>query len=880
MVRAGEPLAGPHSTAVLLAGLPGDLESENNYRQQLQAWLDFVQSSGLVKEVFVLCDFKDSLVLPNSNQPPHVTVMSADRVSFAGLSRELAGRTNDVLVVAWGHGGTERETPVLHVHGPRLTPLDFKSLAEAMPNAPTRWILMFRGSGTFASEVAGERRQILSSEHDTMFASDPVEMELLLKLARANSATSFPALGQALGRAVADWYKQRNLARTEEPTLWQGADQPRLLAEEAPPSSLEALSVSNAPLPASEAESNGAAKIEPPKSEGLPVVWNEIQRVKTNEYPDADAVVLRSRLSYTLGSSPAIASEQEQFIQILTPEGKHYGDFDISYSPPSEDLSFLDCEVLGADGKLTRLDPDTIREGSDQAVGDYRMGQRKYFSLPGVGPGVVVHVRYRTEWREFPLPHVSLAIPIAGELPIREAAVQVSLPKDEPFHFEFDSSPESGPGQSLPDPSTRQSNYGTTYTWRFQNLAAQPHEILMPPGEPLRLLISTFSDWTDFAQWYGRISKLTDEVTPEIATRASELTRSARTDHEKVVAIYNYVTRLRYVAVPLGVNSFRPHAASNVLENQFGDCKDKANLFNALLHALRLEANLVLVPRFSQAHETVPGLAFNHAISRVTLGADTLWADTTDDVCRFGILPPGDPGRKVLVIDGQTSALTRLPLPDPSRNVLQLDGELDGSSGLMELSATLKAVAQGYPDYQLREAARSAKDFETSLPLLESYHQPVAGMFALEKQSATSVAALDENFVWEAQGRCLGLVTVMPGANALRAPLWLPKEWSLALHHRTSPLFLNQGYPLTLEENFNIKLPADLRSLVLPDFSEHNSDPLRWRLEWKKLPEDKLSVLFHAELVHGELTALETPVFQRDLRQLLGAVAACATFTR
>ena len=113
------------------------------------------------------------------------------------------------------------------------------------------------------------------------------------------------------------------------------------------------------------------------------------------------------------------------------------------------------------------------------------------------------------------------------------------------------------------------------------------------------------------------------------------------------------------------------------LQNEFGDCKDKANLFNTLLHSLGIEARLVLVPRFSQAHEGLPGLSFNHAISRVTLGGETLWVDTTDDVCRFGMLPPGDPGRKVLVIDGQTNALTQLPAPDPSEHALKVRGEVD-----------------------------------------------------------------------------------------------------------------------------------------------------------------------------------------------------------
>src|SRR6185369_10245189 len=109
---------------------------------------------------------------------------------------------------------------------------------------------------------------------------------------------------------------------------------------------------------------------------------------------EADGVVLKRRVSYTLGSNPAVSSEQEEFIQIVTPEGKRFGDFDVSFSPPFEDISFLDCEVLSPGGKLARLDPDAIREAREQAVGDYQTGRRKFFSLPGVVPGAVLHVRY------------------------------------------------------------------------------------------------------------------------------------------------------------------------------------------------------------------------------------------------------------------------------------------------------------------------------------------------------------------------------------------------------------------------------------------------------------------------------------------------------
>ena len=876
---------------MLLVGLPGDVESEGNYRDQLQGWLDLAAAGGQAARIFVLCDDPQSVTLPgtsdarsrpdqaaSSTNPPapvtshpaHTSVLKGDRSSFLSLGQKLAGGTNVLVVIAWGHGGRQGNTPVLHVRGPRITAADFKGLAQQANARESRWVLLFRGSGSFARELAGEGRQIISSEGETMFSDDPVGMPLLLKIAREKPELRFAELAEELGKATEAWYTDRHLARTEEPTLWVGTDKPRRLA-----------------LLAAEEETGAAMKPEEPKQRAkygineeapvvavlpgdLPAAWKEIKRVEARKYPEADAVILRRRLSYTLGDNPAIATEQEAFIQVLTPEGKRYGDFDITYSPPFEDISFLDCEVLRADGKLVRLDPDAIRDTHEQSVGDYQPGQRKFFSLPGVSPGAVLHVRYRTTWKTFPLPHVSLEIPIGQDLAEVETRVQVSVPKETPFHFALEQ-------VAAADPVIKQTTYGTTYSWSFENLPAQEHEALVPPGLRSRLLISTFPDWAAFAEWYGRISKLADEATPEIAAKAKELTREAKDDRDKVLALYNYVTRLRYVAVPLGVNSFRPHAAANVLQNEYGDCKDKANLFNTLLRAVGIEAHLVLVPRFSQAREDLPGLSFNHAISQVSLGGQTVWVDTTDDVCRFGMLPPGDPGRKVLVIGGPTNALTQLPAADPREHVLKVRGEVDCAGPMDGLPVKLNATASGFPDYELRTTARETREHALTLPLLAALFHPAAGSFALESQTATSVAALNEDFAWHATGTCVGLFSSAGGSRLLRAPFWLPKEWELALHRRKAGLYLNQGYPLTLEEEFEFTLPAKAQPAVLPGVSENNSAPLRWRIEWTNIGDDKLSARMRAELARGELLPADTPALQKQLRQLLGALAAGAS---
>src|SRR4029077_2652669 len=116
--------------------------------------------------------------------------------------------------------------------------------------------------------------------------------------------------------------------------------------------------------------------------------------------------------------------------------------------------------------------------------------------------------------------------------------------------------------------------------------------------------------------------------------------------------------------------------------------------------------------------------------------------------------------------------------------------------------------AQGYPDYELRDVARETKERHAAAPLLAARFRPVNGAFALESQTARCVSAMTEDFAWNAQGSFIGISSIAAGKTLLRPPIWLPREWDAALHKRQSPLFLNQGYPLTLDEQFTLKVSA------------------------------------------------------------------------
>jgi hypothetical protein len=477
--------------------------------------------------------------------------------------------------------------------------------------------------------------------------------------------------------------------------------------------------------------------------------------------------------------------------------------------------------------------------------------------MPDVHPGAIIHVRYTREWQKFPLPHVTLKLPLADEAPARDTLIRVSVPKDSPFHFRSEHI-------ATPDPKVSQTDYSSTYTWQLRETPAwQPEPLTLPDNQPT-LSISTFPDWKTFADWYERIIRLSDQSTPEITNKAAEITRDLTLDRERVAALYNYVTGLRYVAVPLGVNSFRPHAASGVLRNQYGDCKDKANLFNALLRSQGIDAHLVLVPRFGQAYESLPGFAFNHAISRVSLGGEILWLDTTDDVCRFGTLPPGDPGRRVLVIDGGDQ-LVVLPRPLARDNALNILSKIDASDR-DAIRMSIHAQATGYADYTLRAAARRMGK-RSPVPLLGSAVRLANGSFALQTQDFTSPSDLETNFQADVTGTAIGICDLDTTNGFVRPPLLLPAEWTIALHARRQPLFLNDGYPLLLTERAEIKLPARAR-VELPAQAKGSDGPLRWALAWTKSADDELTVKLDCELTKSELSMPETTQFQRQVREL------------
>ncbi len=268
--------------------------------------------------------------------------------------------------------------------------------------------------------------------------------------------------------------------------------------------------------------------------------------------------------------------------------------------------------------------------------------------------------------------------------------LQVSVPRDRYVKVE---SPKL-------QPTTVDEGAYRVYTWKTANLqteaakkAAQAAATTPEPDESERPAVqfTSFRSWDELGQWMGGLVASRAVVTPQIKAKADEITKNAKTGQEKTQALYDYVsTKFRYIGIALGIGRYQPHAADDVLSNDYGDCKDKHTLFAALLAAENIKAYPALISTTSKLEPDLPSpQQFDHVITAIPQSGGYLFLDTTAEVAPFGYLIAELRDKDALVIpDSGPAKLIRTPKEPPfkSKFDFKTDGKLDDAGTLVTKS--------------------------------------------------------------------------------------------------------------------------------------------------------------------------------------------------
>ncbi|MBV8205771.1 MAG: DUF3857 domain-containing protein [Acidobacteria bacterium] len=222
--------------------------------------------------------------------------------------------------------------------------------------------------------------------------------------------------------------------------------------------------------------------------------------------------------------------------------------------------------------------------------------------------------------------------------------------------------------------------------------------------------LSTFQTWDEVGRWYFGLQKERVQPNDAIRKKVADLTASATSDEEKARALYSYVARnVRYVSLSLGIGRFQPHAASDVLANQYGDCKDKHTLLASMLQVAGLHTDPVLIHHSRRLDPDMPSPAqFDHLITSVQIQGRQVWLDSTTEVAPFAFLAQVIRDKQALLVsDHPTLVTTPATTPFPMNQTTTVRA---GVNSIGALDARVELVMRGDSELAMRLAFRQVPE--------------------------------------------------------------------------------------------------------------------------------------------------------------------------
>jgi tetratricopeptide (TPR) repeat protein/transglutaminase-like putative cysteine protease len=400
-------------------------------------------------------------------------------------------------------------------------------------------------------------------------------------------------------------------------------------------------------------------------------------------------------------------SETDAVVRIQSQAGvEEFGQLVFGYSSATEKLQVEYVRVRKPDGQVvvtsesTAQDfaPDVLKEAP--MYSDYR---QRHISVAGLQPGDRLEYRTVTRvltplaagnfWYEYTFPKGVV---------VNEDRLEIDIPKSREVKLKTPTR----------KPEIQEIGDRRIYTWVVKDIQPERDKDKDDTDEETGpdVQLTTFTDWKQVAQWYSKLQGERMTVDGSVRKKADELTKGADTPTEKARRLYDFVARnVRYVSISLGIGRYQPHSASDVLQNGYGDCKDKHTLFSALLRAEGIQSYPVLIDSSRKLDADVPSPAqFDHVITAARLGTGTglTWLDTTPEVTPFGLILYQLRNKQAVVAsEDNEGGLQRTAADSPVKTFMHfaLDGKF---SEFGALDATLEVTAQGDRDWPMRASFR------------------------------------------------------------------------------------------------------------------------------------------------------------------------------
>ena len=585
-------------------------------------------------------------------------------------------------------------------------------------------------------------------------------------------------------------------------------------------------------------------------SEWAPVdvqkVLSAATKMTSAEYPNCDEVTVDGKSVRNYRADGTGESQDETFVKVLTEKGKRdQRTLSFSFMLPYSTVTVAKLEVITPDGKVVPVD---VAANSKESIDDSQMSANIYdpnmrvlrVNIPKLEIGDVLHLVAR-QTTQRPIVAGEFADENIFEGPgyIRHLAYEVHAPGDRPLK-------RIALRDEVPDTVTHsmQTNADSTltYHWEINGVPRMFDEAAMPPYEMVlqRVLASTTPDWPTLSKWYWNLSlSHLNTMTPEMKQTNAVLTAEAKTDMDKIHALFYYVSKnIRYMGLTPEKDrpGFEPHDVCITFDKKYGVCRDKAALLVSMLRTAGFNAYPVLINVGAKLDPDTPSPDFDHAIVAVELKkGDYVLMDPTDENTR-DLLPSPDCNRSYLVCRPEGENLRISPVPPVDDHLMQItttgvlnpDGRLEAKSELVFNGVNddeyRNAFSHVKPDDERRFFERALK---TALPgaKLKSLKLTPENMLDVS-------AKLRAELEYSVDG-----MTVTGDGKAVVSLPWIGNDFGIVnLLLRDATGLEKRKYPLQtevtcgLQENLSLKLADGFTgSLALPAATSVDDDRMNYQ---------------------------------------------------
>ncbi len=391
---------------------------------------------------------------------------------------------------------------------------------------------------------------------------------------------------------------------------------------------------------------------------------------------------------------------------------QQWGQLVVGYNSANERVEIPFVRVLNPDGSTVTAAPDAVQDLSiplEKEAPVYTDYRQKHVTVPGIRPGVELEYDFVTvTFTPLALGQFWMQHDFAENGTVLDEQLIVDVPQERKVTL------KTKPGN---DPKIAEANGRRVYTWSSSHVDKTDEEKKKDaekkkkaPKEPEvpAVQMTTFESWEQLGRWYASLEKERRQPSAEIRTKAAALALGKSTDLDKIQALYDYVaTNFRYISLSFGVGRFQPHAAADVMHNEYGDCKDKHTLLASLLAAEGYSANSVLINSGRKLDPDVPSPSqFDHVFTMLPLGKEEVWMDSTTEVAPFRLLSSVLRKKQALIIpQSGTPHLEETPADPPmvNRQFSDVQGKV---SELGKLEARVHYEFRGDTELYLRTLFR------------------------------------------------------------------------------------------------------------------------------------------------------------------------------